>query len=204
MKLNLAGSSLALGSICIWAAWVLMPDAATNDAARILEAVSSQRIAVHRSSLLQLAGAALLVPRLVAESARERGTRAGAIALLFGAMGMAADAVYHQLAYEMTAPDVAREAVLPVMARMQTDELRPLVPLLLMFLVGAVVLGWQRIRRGLRPVWIARLLMAPAATIPLGVVGVLIVGVSRRAVVLVTLGAICAGLAALGVARRAD
>ena len=204
MKLNLAGWALAVGSIFLWFAWFLMPDAATNDAARILAAVASQRAAVHRSTVLQLAGAALLVPGLVAQAAPGGGTRAGAIALLWGAMGMAADAVYHQLAYEMTAPGLARDAMLPVMTRMQTDELSPLVPLLLMFLAGAVLLGLQRARRRLGPAWIARLLMAPVATIGLGVAGVMLLGVPRRAVVLVTLGAICAGLAALGLARRED
>ena len=62
MKLKLAGLALAAGSILLWLAWVLMPDAATNDAAHILAAVASQRDAVHRSTILQLAGAALLVP----------------------------------------------------------------------------------------------------------------------------------------------
>lgn len=198
MKPTLAGWALAAGSICLWLAWVLMPDAATNDAAHILAVVASQRAAVHRSTILQLAGAALLVPGLVAQGAPERRTRAGAIALLWGAMGMAADAVYHQLAYQMTAPGIASDAVLPVMTRMQADELRPLVPLLLMFLAGAVLLGLQRLRRRLAPAWIAGLLMAPAATIPLGVAAVTVLGAPRRAVVLATLGAICAGLAALG------
>jgi hypothetical protein len=204
MKLNLAGWALAAGSICLWLAWALMPDAATNDAAHILAAVASQRADVHRSTLLQLAGAALLVPGLVAQGAPERRTRAGAIALLWGAMGMAADAVYHQLAYQMTAPGIATDAVLPVMTRMQTDELRPLVPLLLMFLAGAVLLGLQRLRRRLGPAWIAGLLMAPVATIPLGVVAVTMLGAPRRAVVLATLGAICAGLAALGLRSDAS
>lgn len=204
MKLNLSGWALAAGSVCLWLAWALMPDAATNDAAHILAAVAAQRAAVHRSTILQLAGAALLVPGLVAQGAPERGTRAGAIALLWGAMGMAADAVYHQLAYQMTAPGVAPDAVLPVMTRMQTDELRPLVPLLLLFLAGAVLLGWQRARRRLGPGWIAGLLMAPVVTIPLGVVAVTTLGAPRRAVVLATLGAICGGLAALGIRSDAS
>ncbi len=46
--------------------------------------------------------------------------------------------------------------------------------------------------------------MAPVATIPLGVIGVLVLGLPRRAVALATLGAICAGLASLGLVRRAD
>ena len=69
---------------------------------------------------------------------------------MLGAVGMAADAVYHQLGYAMTAPGSARDAALLVMTKMQSEELRPLVPLLLTFVVGAVVLGAQRRRRPLR------------------------------------------------------
>jgi hypothetical protein len=201
MKLQVSAAALAIGAAALWVAWALMPDAGTNDAAHILTAVAAAREAVRASALLQLLGAALLVPGLVAEGAAERRTRAGAVALLLGAVGMAADAVYHQLAYEMTAPGIAREAVLPVMTKMQTEDLRPLLPLLLSFLVGAVVLGWQRARRGLGSAWTARLLRAPALTLPLGVVGVLALALPRRLVALVTLGAICAGLIGVAIDR---
>jgi hypothetical protein len=43
---------------------------------------------------------------------------------------------------------VARDTWLPVMTRMQTMQLRPHVPLLLLSLVGAVVLDVERARRG--------------------------------------------------------
>ncbi len=144
---------------------------------------------------------ALLVPGLVAEGAPGRRTRAGAVTLLLGVVGMAADAVYHQLAYEMTAPGIAREAVLPVMTKMQTEDLLPLLPLLLFFLVGAVGLGWQRARSGLGSAWTACLLRAPALTLPLGVVGVLALGLSRRLVALATLGPICAPLIGVAIDR---
>jgi hypothetical protein len=41
---------------------------------------------------------------------------------------VAADAVFHQLAHEMTAPGVLADAVLPVMTKMQTTELGPHLP----------------------------------------------------------------------------
>ena len=201
MKPDAAAVTLALGAILLWTAWALMPDAATNDAAHILAAVSSARDSVRASAIVQLAGAALLITGLAAEAAPERRTRAGAVALLLGCVGMAADAVYHQLAYEMTGPGVAREAVLPVMTRMQTVQLRPLMPLLLLFLVGAVVLGAQRARGRVGATWIARLLMTPALTIPLGVFGVCALGVPRRLVALVNLGIICGGLVGVAVDR---
>jgi hypothetical protein len=190
IKPDASAISLALGAVLSWCAWALMPDAATNDAAHILTAVAGARDAVRASAIMQLAGSALLVAGLVAE-ARE-GRRAGAIATLLGGVGMAADAVYHQLAFEMTAPGVAREAVLPVMTKMQTEDLRPLVPLLLLFPVGAVVLGLQR--RGAGAPWSSRALMAPLLTVPLGVVGHLALGLPIRVVALATLGAVCAGL----------
>jgi hypothetical protein len=203
--MKLTGCALTAGAICLWIAWALMPDAATNNADHILMAVATSRGNVRASALLQLLGAALVVPGLVAEGAPERGTRAGVVLLLWGAMGMAADAVYHQLAFEMTARGVARDAVLPVMAKMQLVDLRPLVPLLLAFLMGAIVLGRQRVRRRLGSRWAARMLMAPAIIIPIGVVAVAALGIPRRIVVLVTLGAICGGLIGVGLERaRAD
>jgi hypothetical protein len=204
-SMKLTGCALTAGAICLWISWALMPDAATNNADHILTAVASSRGNVRASALLQLLGAALVVPGLVAEGAPERGTRAGAVVLLWGAMGMAADAVYHQLAFEMTARGVARDAVLPVMANMQLVDLRSLVPLLLAFLVGAIVLGWQRVRRRLGARWAARMLMAPALIIPIGIVAVAALGLPRRIVVLVTLGAICGGLIGVGLeGARAD
>ena len=89
MKLDVTSYALAAGAVCLWAAWALMPDAATNDAAHILAAVAARREAVRASAILQLAGAALLVPGLAAEAAPERRTRAGAVALLLGSLGMA-------------------------------------------------------------------------------------------------------------------
>jgi hypothetical protein len=205
MKPNLAGVTLAAGAGCLFVAWTLMPDAATNDAGHILSAVTSARTRVHASALLQLLGSALLVPGLVAE-ARERPTTAlGVIGTLWGALGMAADAVFHQLAYEMTAPGLAREALLPVMERMQTVALAPHLPLLLAFVIGPVLLGWQ-LRRGgssTSSSILAALLMAPAATIPVGILAVRLVGLPKRALALTVLGEICLGLAGLGLAGLA-
>jgi hypothetical protein len=201
MKTNADALALAVGAILLWIAWALMPDAATNDAAHILKAVAAARANVRASAILQLVGAALLAVGLAAEATPERRTRAGAVALLLGAVGMAADAVYHQLAFEMTAPDVVSSAVLPVMTRMQTVELRPLMPLLVLFLVGAVVLGAQRARRRIGPPWVAGLLVVPALTIPLGVASVRVLGAPRRIVTLVNLALICAGLVGVAVDR---
>jgi hypothetical protein len=203
MKPTFTGLALAAGAGCIFVAWGLMPDAATNDAGHILSAVASARPRVHASALLQLLGAALLVTGLVAEARARRPTTAGVMVTLWGVLGMAADAVFHQLAYEMTAPGIARDAVLPIMTAMQTVELAPLLPLLLAFVIGPVLLGWQ-VRRDEGPAASAgaavasTLLMAPAATIPVGILTVRLLGLPRRAIALIVLGEICLGLSALG------
>jgi hypothetical protein len=206
MKPNLAGVALAAGAGCIFVAWTLMPDAATNDAGHILSAVTSARARVHASALLQLLGSALLVPGLVAQARERPTTTLGVIGTLWGALGMAADAVFHQLAYEMTAPGLAREALLPVMEKMQTAELAPHLPLLLAFVIGPVLLGWQLRRAegpGVSSPILAALLMAPAATIPVGLLAVRLVGLPKRAIALTILGEICLGLAGLGLAGLA-
>jgi hypothetical protein len=198
MKRTLSTAALVAGATFIWIAWWLMPDAATNDATVILAAVSRHRASVRASALMQLAGAALLVPGLLGEMlARPDARRAGTTLMLLGAAGMAADAVYHQLAYEMTAPGLAREALSPVMIKMQTEELRPLAPLLFAFVVGAVILGWQRRRDDGAWRWSTRALVAPLATLPLGLAIVRFANLPRRAVVLAILAEICAGLVAL-------
>lgn len=201
MKQDASAVALALGAILLWSAWALMPDAATNDAAHILTAVSTARAAVCASAILQLAGAALLVAGLAVEAGEGRSARLGAVAVLVGSAAMAADAVYHQLAFEMTAPGVARESILPVMAKMQTEALRPLVPLLLLFPAGAVIMGLQRRRRGVGSPWTARLLMLPALSIPLGMAGRVAFHLPSRFIALTTLGAICAGLIGVAVDR---
>ena len=204
MKPTFPGAALAAGAGCVFLAWWLMPDAATNDAGHILTAVAGARARVQASARLQLLGAALLVPGLIAEARERRSTTLGVIVTLWGVLGMAADAVFHQLAYQMTAPGVAREAVLPVMEKMQTVELAPHLPLLLAFVVGPVLLGWQ-LRRTARsgvPAVAAALLMAPAATIPVGILAARLLGLPKRAIALLVLGEVCLGLASLGWASR--
>jgi hypothetical protein len=201
MKPSLAGVTLGLGGACIFVAWCLMPDAATNDAAHILSAVAHARGRVRASALVQLLGSALLVPGLLAQ-ARSRRPTAGILLLLWGALGMAADAVFHQLAYEMTAPGAAPTAMISVMEKMQTTELAPHLPLLLALLVGAPLLGWQ-LRRNGGPTWPAGLLLTPAITVPAGILSVRFLGFPRRAVALIVLAEIAAGLIGLGL-RRGD
>ena len=108
---------------------------------------------VRASVVAQLLSAAAYAPALVGIVAtrrlrRQRAIRAGAILLLIGAMGSAADAVFHLLAAVMVAPGVDRAAVLPVMAQMQGGGLLVIAPLILAFFVGTGVLAHGFARAG--------------------------------------------------------
>jgi len=144
--------SLIVAATLFWMAWFLMPEPGTTDASFILQAIAEQRGRVLLSAILQTVCAVATVPAVLSVTAsRSRLVRAGAVLLLVGSLGNAADAVYHQMAYEMTAPDVVRAAMFPVMTRMQTEQIALLVPLLLSFLPGAACLCIGLAREGRAP-----------------------------------------------------
>jgi hypothetical protein len=153
---QIGGWSLIAAAPLFWLAWFLMPEPGTVDAAFILRSIAAQRSEVLLSAILQTLCAVALVPAVLSVAAAP-GTliRVGALLTLIGALGNAADAVYHQMAYEMTALNVDRAAMLPVMTRMQTSQIWLLVPLLLSFFPGAACLciGLAREGRAPRRVW---------------------------------------------------
>lgn len=135
---RLAGWSLVLAGALCWPTWYLMPEPGTTDAAFILRAIAGQRGAVLLSAIVQTIGAVALVPAVLGIGVlRSRLAQIGGLLLLVGALGNAADAVYHQMAFEMTAANVDPIAMLPVMTRMQTVQVWLLVPLLVAFFPGA-------------------------------------------------------------------
>lgn len=197
---------LAVAAGSFWLAWLLMPGVGITDAQRIFELVGAHRAQVLASSLLQLVSAACYAPGLVGISTAHPPLRRGAVVLLVGAMGSAADAVFHLFAYEMTAPDAARDALLPVMARMQGPGLVWILPLIACFFVGSALLLSAARESGLaareRRVWLGlgalvALLVAAAAALPGFPPG--------RAVGLSVLALVCAGQlqVAIAVARAA-
>jgi hypothetical protein len=196
---RLAGAVLIFAAVTFWIAWALMPDAGTNDAAHILGAVRANREAVRWSIVVQLVSSVAFVPAVVLVRPASTRALAGACLVLIGAMGMAADAIFHLAAYYMTADGVAAESVLEPMRLMQTDGLRFLVPLLLPFLFGGWVFasGLRREGHASRwPGWIFALAFAFAAC---GVAFVLGTGTgSRHVVVLGFLGLIALGYLRLG------
>ena len=154
MSLRLAGASLVLAALLFWLAWWLMPGVGITDAGRILELVGQHATRVRVSVIAQLVSAAAYAPALIGMVAtrrlrRQRWIRGGAIVLLIGAMGSAADAVFHLLAVAMVGPGIDRAAALPVMEQMQGPGLRFIAPMILAFFLGTAALALGSARLGL-------------------------------------------------------
>jgi hypothetical protein len=148
--------------VLFWLSWLLMPGVGVTDPAQIFELVASNRSSVALSVVLQLLSAVFYVPALLglladAELGRVRTLRWGAGLLMLGAMGSAADAVLHLLAFAMTAPNVERGPMIPVMAFMQGPGLILLAPLIASFFAGGATLSAALSRVGVVSSWNARL-----------------------------------------------
>lgn len=148
--------ALAAAASLFWLSWLLMPGVGVTDTLRIFELVGAQRSQVAASVVLQLASAVLYAPALLGtvaepELGQRSDVRRGAALLLVGAMGSAADAVLHLLAYAMTQPDLDAAALVPVMQFMQGPGLALLAPLLLAFFAGGAMLSIALVRAGVVP-----------------------------------------------------
>ena len=158
MNARAAGAWLAAAALLFWLSWALMPAVGITDTRLIFEKVAAHASGVRASVVLQLVSAACYAPagvgiaRLPAAESR-RGLAIGAVLLLIGAMGSAADAVLHLLAVEMVAPGIDRDAMIPVMERMQGPNLALLGPLIAAFFAGSVVLSIGFARAGLVSRW---------------------------------------------------
>lgn len=198
------GWLLAGAAAAFWIGWLLMPGVGVTDAARIFELVGAARGQVLLSSAIHLLAAALLalaIPGL-ARLASPRGGRALSLAaplLALGACGIAVDAVYHLLAFEMTADDAPREALLPVMQHMQTRDGLFVLPFVLAFFLGAGALAGGASRAGWVSRWNPRL---HGAAVAVAVLGGLLLGPrgGGRAVGLAVLALVSASLAWVGIA----
>ncbi|HEY8152732.1 MAG TPA: hypothetical protein VII72_01250 [Myxococcota bacterium] len=203
MTARLAGASLVIAAALFWLSWLLMPGVGITDAGRILELVGRHAGRVRVSVAAQLLSAACYAPALVGIVAtrrlrRQRQVRAGAILLAIGAMGSAADAVFHLLAVEMVAPGIDRTAMLPVMERMQGAGLLTIAPLIAAFFVGSGVLALGFARAGVVPRGNPLLIVLALALAGIG--GPLAAGSAgaARAVGLAVLGLVSASQAWLG------
>jgi hypothetical protein len=175
-----------------------MPGVGVTDPAQIFALVSSQRSFVAASVVLQLISAALYAPALVGivigeDREPSRPLRWGATLLLIGAMGSAADAVLHLLAYAMTAPGLDGATLVHVMAFMQGPGLLLLAPMILSFFAGGAMIAFALVNAGAVSRWNLRLhavaLLAAAAGGAMASSGV----VPARAVGLAVLACVAGG-----------
>jgi hypothetical protein len=199
-----AGACWVGAAISFWLAWFLMPLPGTTDAAFILEQVAATPERVFWSVALQLISAALFVPGLlglvsVSALRGSRGAFVAAALVGIGATGLAADAIYHLLAYEMSLPGVTREAMLPVMQRFQSTDLVFVAPQLLALLGGVGLLAWRGARAGAVSHWAPRLFVTALAVAAAGGAAVRAAGgAGRRALALSVLALFSLAVAELG------
>jgi hypothetical protein len=199
------GLLLAAAAALFGTAWALMPGVGVTDPNQIFTLVAPQRLWVAASVIVQLASAALYGPALVAmlASAGAEATpmfRRGVMLLLVGAMGSAADATLHLLAFAMTMPGLDAATLVTVMAFMQGPGLWLLAPMILCFFIGGVLLSRSLAAQGIAPaahVWIHALALIVAigggALASAGVLSPRLVGVA--ALGLVSLAQALAGVA---------
>jgi len=144
-SIQTAGYLLILAAFTFWLSWFLMPDPGTTDATHILQIVKQARTGVLRSVITQILSSILFVVALCLLTLHFRSqkkiTFAGIVLLNIGAMGLCADAFFHLLAYYMTDSSVhLQDDVVRVMTFMQTGGVMFLIPLLLPFFIGTLLL----------------------------------------------------------------
>jgi hypothetical protein len=197
-----AGAWLVAAAALFWLSWALMPGVGITDAGRILALVGQHRAQVLVSVVLQLLSAACYAPAAVGLVAvpslgSGAGVRASAALLLVGAMGSAADAVFHLLAVAMTAGDGGSPALVETMRWMQGPGLRLLLPLIASFFLGSAGLSAALARRGV----VSRANPALyALAVVVGLAGGLLAPGAARAVGLLVLASVAGAQGWLGAA----
>jgi hypothetical protein len=198
---------LIAAAVTFWVGWWLMPGVGLTDAAVILERVGAQRSAVRASTLLHLFSAyafVMALPRIAGlDVAPPYWFRVATGFLGLGACGIAADAIFHFVAYAMTAPGIDRSAVLPVMVTLQTTGLMYLMPFVLAFFLGAGALAGAASRAGLVSRWNPRL---HGIAFAIAIIGGVLLGPrgGGRIVGLTFLALVSASIAWVGFAIRRD
>jgi hypothetical protein len=123
-----------------------MPDPGTTDTTHILSIVRQSRTAVMASIIVQIITSILYVIALFlltrTSFRQKRSTMTGIILLAVGVLGLCSDAFFHLLAYFMTDDSVTiQQDVVQVMDFMQTTGVAFLLPILLPFFIGSLVLA---------------------------------------------------------------
>jgi len=145
-RINLTGGILILASLGFFISWLLMPDPGTTNTRHILSIVKQSRASVMASIIIQIMTSVLYLIALFQLAGtsfrRKKSAMAGIILLAIGVLGLCADAFFHLLAYFMTDDSVTLEQdVVTVMGFMQTKGVAFLLPILLPFFVGSLVLA---------------------------------------------------------------
>jgi hypothetical protein len=203
MSLRIAGRLLIAAAMFFWVSWFLMPGVGVTDAAQIFALVAPKRPSVMLSVITQLLSAALYVPALLGICCSMGQKQSSKVywstgLLLLGAMGSAMDAVFHLLAYAMTAPGLEPRSLLQVMTFMQGPALRLVAPFILSFFLGGVWLSVSLVRKGTLS---KASVYAYLAALAFGVIGAASASggiASSRAVGLLVLGAVSLAQASLG------
>ena len=201
---GIGGACLSAAAISFWLAWFLMPMPGTTDVAFILTQVGATPERVWLSVAVQMLSSALFVPGLLAfvVAVARRGSRLGFVAASLagiGATGFAADAIYHLLAYEMVQPGVARDAMIPLMARFQSADLVFVAPQLLALLLGLGLVSLEASRAGLVPRANPRLHLGALGLAVVGGVVANATGQGRRPLALTVLALFSLAVAWVGV-----
>jgi len=202
---GIAGACLVGAGVSFWLAWFLMPLPGTTDASFILEQVGAASGSVFVSVAVQMLCCALFVPGLtgllLAPQLRDStGAFIGVSLAGVGVTGFAADAIYHLVAFEMSRPGLSREAMLPVMERLQSSDLVFIVPQLLALVAGVAVLAACAVRAGLAPRRVSRELWLALGLAAVGAAAVRALGGGRRVVALGVLALFSLAIAELGAA----
>ena len=199
------GAFLMLAAVSFWLSWALMPGVGVTDAERILALVSGQPQSVLVSSTLQLLSAALFalsipgLARLLPPS-RSKWAAVGTTLLAIGACGDAADAIFHQIAYEMVGPNAERAQMVPVFQRMQSFDLLFLLPMIAAFFGGCIALAVGMAREKIASYWNPRLYALALCVAVIGGPMASTIGLTGRAIGLTVLGLLSVSVAWMGVA----
>jgi len=206
---RLVGLCLIGAAVLFWLAWMLMPGVGVTDTRQIFALVGPQRGWVALSTVVQLVSAVLYVPALLgivahASLGAHSGVRRGAGVLLVGAMGSAADAIFHLLAFAMTAPGLDPEPLVPVMQFMQGPALLMIAPLILAFFVGSIWLSVALARAAVVPRWHPWIYVAAPIVVAVGMGLVSAGAIAPRIVGLAMLAVFTAAQVHLGLGLQSE
>jgi len=148
------GCLLIIASIGFFISWFLMPDPGTTNTTHILSIVKQVRMNVMASIIIQITISVIYLIALFFLARirfRKKGsTLLGIVLLAVGVSGLCSDAFFHLLAYFMTDDSVTiQQDVIRVMDFMQTTGVAFLLPILLPFFIGSLVLAISLKKQGM-------------------------------------------------------